>query len=70
MQRVKAHAYSTMKYSTIVLSGLTLGCVGGLICFAYGAGTGLPGMAHTMGIMGGSLIGVATAAIAALPFQK
>lgn len=68
MQRFKAHAYTATHYGTVLMAGLSFGCVAGLLAFLYGTNIG-PGMAHALGTLGGNAVGLGAAGIAALAFK-
>jgi hypothetical protein len=70
MRKVKIHAIAATKYSTMLMAGLSFGCLAGMIAFLYGTNLGGMNLAHAIGSAGGSLAGVIAAGIASLPFGK
>lgn len=70
MQKAKAATYKTVHYSTVLMAGMVMGSLGGLACFCYGVAVADPISAYGMGTLGGTLIGIASASFASLPFRK
>lgn len=70
MQKAKAATLKTVHYSTVAMAALFMGSLGGLACFSYGVAVADPITAYGFGALGGSLTGIAAAAVAGLPFRK
>lgn len=70
MQKAKAATFKAVHYATVLMAAFFMGSLSGLACFCYGVAVADPITAYGFGTLGGSLIGIAAAQFAHLPFKK